>query len=69
MRYANAIAQCTVLWEQEIREFIGQHDRPWPDRALFGRARYLNAAGLERKCDIRAYVAKVDRLVGAAATR
>ncbi len=41
---------------------FGQHDRPWPERPIFGTVRYMNAAGLERKCDIRAYVEKVAAL-------
>lgn len=41
---------------------FGQHDRPWPEREVFGKVRYMNAAGLERKCDIGAYVAKVEAL-------
>ncbi len=41
---------------------FGLHDRPWPERKIFGKVRYMNAAGLERKCDIRAYVAKVNSL-------
>lgn len=48
---------------------FGQHDRPWPERAIFGKVRYMNAAGLERKCDIQGYVAKVDRLIESTATR
>jgi deoxyribodipyrimidine photo-lyase len=28
---------------------FGRHDRPWPERAVFGKVRYMNAAGLERK--------------------
>ncbi len=42
---------------------FGLHDRPWPEREVFGKVRYMNAAGLERKCDIRAYVAEVNALV------
>ncbi|MBS0578175.1 MAG: deoxyribodipyrimidine photo-lyase [Proteobacteria bacterium] len=34
---------------------FGLHDRPWPERAVFGNVRYMNAAGLERKSDIKAY--------------
>jgi len=41
---------------------FGLHDRPWFERPVFGQVRYMAASGLERKCDIRAYVAKVDRL-------
>ena len=45
---------------------FGVHDRPWGERAIFGKVRYMNAAGLERKADPRAYVKKVERLVGEA---
>ena len=42
---------------------FGVHDRAWFERPIFGKIRYMAAAGLERKCDIRAYVAKVNALV------
>ncbi len=41
---------------------FGQHDRPWAERPIFGKVRYMNARGLERKCEIGAYVAKVATL-------
>ena len=41
---------------------FGLHDRPWGEREVFGTVRYLSASGLERKCDIDAYVAKVEAL-------
>ncbi len=36
---------------------FGLHDRPWPERPIFGNVRYMNAAGLKRKTDIDLYVA------------
>ena len=45
----------------------GLHDRPWTERDVFGKTRYMNANGLRRKCDADAYVAKVDRLCTRAA--
>ncbi len=54
-RDANSFAN--VAW------IFGQHDRPWGERPIFGMVRYMNAAGLERKCDIEAYVEKVNALV------
>ncbi len=42
---------------------FGLHDRPWAERSIFGTIRYMAASGLERKCDIQAYVEKIDRLV------
>ena len=41
---------------------FGLHDRPWQERPVFGKIRYMNAAGLERKFDIDAYVRKVEQL-------
>jgi len=42
---------------------FGLHDRPWgPERSIFGLVRYMNAAGLERKFDMEAYVRKVSSL-------
>jgi deoxyribodipyrimidine photo-lyase len=42
---------------------FGVHDRAWFERPIFGKIRYMAASGLERKCDIGAYVKKVDALV------
>jgi deoxyribodipyrimidine photo-lyase len=53
-RDANSFAN--VAW------VFGQHDRGWTERDVFGKVRYMNAAGLERKADPKAYVAKVDEL-------
>lgn len=39
---------------------FGRHDRAWFERPIFGKIRYMAAAGLERKCDIRGYVRKVE---------
>ena len=42
---------------------FGLHDRPWgPARPIFGTVRYMNAAGLERKFDIEAYLKKMAML-------
>jgi deoxyribodipyrimidine photo-lyase len=41
---------------------FGVHDRAWSERPVFGKIRYMAASGLERKCDIEAYVKKVDAL-------
>jgi hypothetical protein len=39
---------------------FGKHDRPWIQRPIFGTVRYMNAAGLERKFDMPAYLRMVD---------
>lgn len=41
---------------------FGKHDRPWSERPIFGTVRYMNAAGLERKFDMQAYVRKIEGL-------
>ena len=35
---------------------FGKHDRPWPERKIFGKVRYMNAEGLARKFHIEEYV-------------
>jgi deoxyribodipyrimidine photo-lyase len=42
----------------------GVHDRAWQERPIFGKVRYMAATGLERKCDIAAYVKKVEKPAG-----
>jgi len=39
-----------ILWA-----VAGLHDRPWGERDIFGKVRYMNYAGLKRKFDIEAY--------------
>ncbi|MFW6323748.1 MAG: deoxyribodipyrimidine photo-lyase [Desulfovibrionales bacterium] len=41
---------------------FGLHDRPFQERPVYGKVRPMTARGLERKCDIRAYVEKVEQL-------
>jgi deoxyribodipyrimidine photo-lyase len=41
---------------------FGVHDRAWFERPIFGKIRYMTASGLERKCDIRGYVKKIESL-------
>ncbi len=44
---------------------FGMHDRAWTERPIFGKTRYMNAAGLERKFDIGRYVEAVESLAAA----
>ncbi len=53
-RDANAFAG--VAW------CFGKHDRAWSERPIFGKVRYMNAAGLQRKFDMDAYVEKIAQL-------
>ncbi|MEM6315983.1 MAG: deoxyribodipyrimidine photo-lyase, partial [Planctomycetota bacterium] len=41
---------------------FGLHDRPWTERDIFGKTRYMNANGLKRKFDMQAYVEMVEGL-------
>jgi deoxyribodipyrimidine photo-lyase len=56
-RDANSYAN--VAWT------FGLHDRPWPERPVFGKVRSMTARGLERKFDMRSYRYAVERLVAA----
>jgi deoxyribodipyrimidine photo-lyase len=42
---------------------FGLHDRPWKERAVFGKVRYMSADGLKRKFDIEAYIQRIDAFV------
>jgi deoxyribodipyrimidine photo-lyase len=37
---------------------FGKHDRPWTERPVFGKVRYMNDRGLERKFDMEPYLKK-----------
>lgn len=39
-----------IMWS-----IAGVHDRPWFDRSVYGKIRYMNYGGLKRKFDIKAY--------------
>ncbi|MGC9489953.1 MAG: deoxyribodipyrimidine photo-lyase [Thermovirgaceae bacterium] len=36
----------------------GVHDRAWPERPVYGKVRYMNAAGCRRKFDVDAYIGR-----------
>lgn len=38
---------------------FGKHDRAWTERTIFGKLRYMNDKGLERKFDIQSYVTQM----------
>jgi deoxyribodipyrimidine photo-lyase len=44
---------------------VGKHDRAWNERPVFGKVRYMNAAGLERKFDMSRYVKRIETLASA----
>ncbi|MEN6546948.1 MAG: deoxyribodipyrimidine photo-lyase [Armatimonadia bacterium] len=40
---------------------FGKHDRPFAERPIFGKIRYMNAAGLKRKFNMKAYLERVTK--------
>ncbi len=45
-----------ILW------CLGLHDRPWPERPVFGKIRSMTLSGMERKTDVDAYIKEIDSL-------
>lgn len=43
-----------------IARCFGKQDRAWGGRPIFGKVRYMNDRGLERKFDIAAYVDRIE---------
>jgi deoxyribodipyrimidine photo-lyase len=50
-RDPNTYANC--LW------CFGLHDRPWPERPIFGKVRYMSLEGMKRKTDVQAYIREI----------
>jgi deoxyribodipyrimidine photo-lyase len=40
---------------------FGKHDRPWGERPVFGKVRYMSHAGMETKTDVPGYLDRVNR--------
>ena len=45
-----------ILW------CFGLHDRPWPERPVFGTMRYMSLDGMKRKTKIEDYIRDIERL-------
>jgi deoxyribodipyrimidine photo-lyase len=45
-----------ILW------CFGLHDRPWPERPVFGTIRYMSWEGMKRKTDVAGYVRQIAEL-------
>jgi deoxyribodipyrimidine photo-lyase len=43
---------------------FGKHDRAWKERPIFGKLRYMNANGLERKFDMQGYIDRIEKMIG-----
>lgn len=46
-----------ILWS-----IAGLHDRPWFERSIFGKIRYMNESGLRRKFLVDDYIKRIDAL-------
>jgi deoxyribodipyrimidine photo-lyase len=40
----------------------GIHDRPWGERDIFGKIRYMNRNGCARKFNVDAYISRIDQI-------
>jgi deoxyribodipyrimidine photo-lyase len=45
-----------ILW------CLGLHDRPWPERPIYGTIRSMGRSGMERKTDVEAYLREMEKL-------
>lgn len=45
-----------ILW------CFGLHDRPFAERPVFGKVRYMSLEGMRRKTDVAAYLGEIERL-------
>lgn len=45
-----------ILW------CFGLHDRPWPERPIYGTIRSMSRAGMDRKTDVAAYLREIEAL-------
>ena len=45
-----------ILW------CFGLHDRPWPERPIFGTMRYMSLEGMARKTRMQDYIRQIERL-------
>ena len=41
----------------------GKHDRPWPERPIFGTIRYMSEGGARKKFDAATYIAWVESVI------
>lgn len=41
---------------------FGKHDRAWKERKIYGKIRYMNANGLERKFEMEKYITKINNI-------
>jgi len=43
---------------------VGKHDRPWFERPIFGKIRYMSFNSTSKKFDSKSYIRQIDALVG-----
>ena len=52
----------------EVVDQERKHDRPWPEREIFGKVRFMGRESTARKFDARAYMDRVRRIQEAGET-
>lgn len=52
-----------VIEKVKFLRASGELSQGWKERPVFGKIRYMNYAGCNRKFNIAAYIAHVDRMV------
>ena len=45
-----------ILW------CLGLHDRPWPERPIYGTIRSMGRSGMKRKTNVDAYIKEIEHL-------
>ena len=43
-------SHCGIFW------IFGRYDRPWPEREIFGKIRYMSSDNTVRKLDLKQYL-------------
>ena len=43
----------------------GLHDQGWKERDVFGKIRYMNLKGCQRKFDVPKYINQINKVIGA----
>ncbi|MGB0405254.1 MAG: deoxyribodipyrimidine photolyase, partial [Fusobacterium sp.] len=42
---------------------FGKHDRAWKERSIFGKIRYMNSNGLNRKFNMDLYISRINNIL------
>jgi deoxyribodipyrimidine photo-lyase len=54
--WGKKIVEWSPTYSAALRTMIYLHDRPWPERPIFGTMRSMTLAGMRRKTNVDAYI-------------